>query len=162
MRKKLLFAAMAVCLVLASACHFRDNSQVPVITVSGGLRPTISFTPDAAYELRVYEGSEDGDGFGVLWSARGPGGFENILLFESARKLSRQILVVQEDERRTLSLQIHDDPLHQITYAISVMDHILVKGGATGMGATEPISRRCVTRAGARAAASRATREPML
>ena len=79
MRKKLLFAAMAVCLVLASACHFRDNRQVPVITVSGGLRPTISFTPDAAYELRVYEGSEDGDGFGVLWSARGPGGFENNL-----------------------------------------------------------------------------------
>lgn len=55
-------------------------------------------------------------------------GVENILLFESARKLSRQILVVQEDERRTLSLKIHDDPLHQITYAISVMDHILVKG----------------------------------
>lgn len=55
-------------------------------------------------------------------------GVENILLFESARKLSRQMLVVQEDERRTLSLQIHDDPLHQITYAVSVIDHILVKG----------------------------------
>ncbi|MBP8002601.1 MAG: hypothetical protein KA338_25380 [Chloroflexi bacterium] len=55
-------------------------------------------------------------------------GVENILLFESARKLSRQILVVQEDERRALSLQIHDDPLHRITYAISILDHILVKG----------------------------------
>ncbi len=79
MRRMLLFGAVAVCLMLVSACHLRDNSQVPVITVSGGLRPIISFTPDAAYELRVYEGSEDGDGFGVLWSARGPGGFENNL-----------------------------------------------------------------------------------
>lgn len=59
--------------------HFRDESQVPVITVSGGLRPVITFTPDTAYELNVYEGSEDGDGFGVIWYARGPGGFENNL-----------------------------------------------------------------------------------
>jgi hypothetical protein len=59
--------------------HFWDNSQVPIITVSGGLRPTISFTPDAAYELNVYQGSEDGDGFGVIWYASGPGGFENKL-----------------------------------------------------------------------------------
>jgi hypothetical protein len=59
--------------------HFWDESQVPVITVSGGLRPIITFTPDAAYELNVYEGNEDGDGFGVIWHARGPGGYENNL-----------------------------------------------------------------------------------
>jgi hypothetical protein len=59
--------------------HPWDEREVPVISISGGLRPTISFTPDSAYELSVYEGSENGDGFGVLWNARGPGGFENNL-----------------------------------------------------------------------------------
>ena len=59
--------------------HFWDDSQVPVITVSDGLRPVITFTPDMAYELNVYEGTEDGNGFGVIWVARGSGGFENHL-----------------------------------------------------------------------------------
>jgi hypothetical protein len=59
--------------------HRWDERQVPVISVSDGLRPAISFIPDQAYELHVYEGSENGDGFGVLWHATGPGGFENNL-----------------------------------------------------------------------------------
>lgn len=59
--------------------HLWDDSQVPIITVSEGLNPVFTFTPDAAYELNVYEGSEDGDGLGVLWNARGPGSFENNL-----------------------------------------------------------------------------------
>ena len=83
-----LLAVVVICLVLAGAAwlvvrqmgiHLWDDNQVPVITVSSGLRPIISFTPDAAYSLSVYEGSEDGDGFGVIWHARGPGGFENNL-----------------------------------------------------------------------------------
>lgn len=91
LKKVLIFGlvvGVAVCLVLVAGAwlaaqqmgiHFRDDSQVPVITVSSGLRPAISFTPDAAYELNVYEGAEDGDGFGVIWHATGPGGFENNL-----------------------------------------------------------------------------------
>ena len=47
--------------------------------MGSGLRPVISFTPDTAYNLSVYEGSEDGDGFGVIWHATGPGSFENNL-----------------------------------------------------------------------------------
>ena len=59
--------------------HCYDESQVPVITVGEGLHPVISWTPDTAYELKVYEGTEDGDGFGVIWYARGPGGYDNNL-----------------------------------------------------------------------------------
>lgn len=91
MNKVLIFglvAVLVVCLALAAGVwlvaqqmgiHLPDKSQVPVITVSGGLRPTISFTPDTAYELNVYEGDKDGDGFGVIWHATGPGGYENNL-----------------------------------------------------------------------------------
>lgn len=83
-----LLAVVVVCLVLAAGAwlaakqmgiHFWDDSQAPVITVSRGLRPVISFVPETAYELNVYEGSEDGDGFGVIWNAKGPGSFENNL-----------------------------------------------------------------------------------
>lgn len=91
MKNVLIFALVAlvvICLFLAGfawwvardmGIHLWDDSQVPVITVSNGLRPTISFTPGAAYSLSVYEGSEDGDGFGALWEVTRPGGFENNL-----------------------------------------------------------------------------------
>lgn len=84
-----LLVVMVTCLVLAGAAwlaarqmglHLWDEGQVPSITVSGGLRPVISFAPSSAYELFVYEGSADGDGFGAIWYANGPGGFENNLL----------------------------------------------------------------------------------
>jgi hypothetical protein len=83
-----LVTIVVICIIVAGAVwlvgrqmgiHRWDDSQVPVISVSGGLRPVIAFTPGVAYELNVYKGSEDGDGFGVLWSARGPGGYENNL-----------------------------------------------------------------------------------
>ena len=64
-------------------------------------------------------------------------GSENITLFESTRKLSRQLLAVQEQERKKLSRQIHDDPLQEITYATSVIDQIVAeasqKGGLTAV-----------------------------
>ena len=75
-------------LLLLCACNPFDDSRVPVITVSKGLRPVISWTPAAAYELRVYAGSEDGDRSDVIarqgvispvWYASGPGGYENAL-----------------------------------------------------------------------------------
>lgn len=59
--------------------HFWDDSQLPIITVSNGLRPTITFEPEQAYTLTVYEGSENKDGLDVLWSARGSSAYENDL-----------------------------------------------------------------------------------
>ena len=83
-----LLAVGVICLVLAGGAglvawqmgiHLWDNNQAPAIIVGSGLRPVISFTPDTAYNLSVYEGSEDGDGFGTIWHATEPGGFENNL-----------------------------------------------------------------------------------
>jgi signal transduction histidine kinase len=54
-------------------------------------------------------------------------GTENVLLFESARKMARQMLVVREQERKRVSMQLHDEPLHQVTYATTVLDHMLTK-----------------------------------
>ena len=68
--------------LLADACkgwHLRDDAQVPVVAVGKGVRPVISWTPGEAYELHVYEGSEDKNGFGVLWTAKMGGGCENEL-----------------------------------------------------------------------------------
>lgn len=75
-------------LLLASACNPFDEGEVPVISVGNGLRPTIAWTPEAAYELRVYAGDKDGDRSDVIerqgvvapaWYAKGPGGYENAL-----------------------------------------------------------------------------------
>ncbi|MEZ5536185.1 MAG: hypothetical protein R3F02_11260 [Thiolinea sp.] len=52
--------------------HAFDESQVPKIQVSPGTRPVISWTPEQAYSLNVYAGTEDGDGLNVLWQARSP------------------------------------------------------------------------------------------
>jgi hypothetical protein len=72
---------MAAGLLLAACAglHLYDKSQEPVITVGSGLRPVITWTPAEAYELNVYEGSEDGNGFGVTWTVRGGGDFANNL-----------------------------------------------------------------------------------
>jgi hypothetical protein len=70
---------VALIAVGCAGMHSFDDDEVPVITVGKGLRPVISWTPDAAWELSVYEGAEDGDGFGVIWSAKANGGYENNL-----------------------------------------------------------------------------------
>jgi signal transduction histidine kinase len=54
-------------------------------------------------------------------------GIENIYLFDSTRKQSRQRLIVQEEERKNLSRQLHDDPLQRVTYAISIIDQLLAR-----------------------------------
>jgi hypothetical protein len=74
-----LFTFIAWLVAGCGGIHLYDQSQVPVISVGEGLRPVISWTPEAAYELNVYEGAEDGDGFGVIWTAKMGGGFENSL-----------------------------------------------------------------------------------
>ena len=74
--------------LVIAGCNPFDEGQVPVLTVSKGLRPTIAWTPEAAYELRVYAGGKDGDRSEVIekqglvapvWYAKGPGGYENSL-----------------------------------------------------------------------------------
>lgn len=51
-------------------------------------------------------------------------GSENITLFETARFLSRQALVVREQERKQLAARIHDDPLQIITYAAHELERV--------------------------------------
>lgn len=70
---------MSLALAATLACNFYDRSQVPAVTVGKGLRPEISWAPSPAYQLMVYEGEKDGNGFGVIWSAAGSGGYENLL-----------------------------------------------------------------------------------
>ena len=53
-------------------------------------------------------------------------GSENITLFETARFLSRQALVVRQQERKQLAARIHDDPLQQITYAAHELDQFVL------------------------------------
>jgi hypothetical protein len=82
-RTALLLVLFVCASLILSGCagwHPYDESQVPIITVGPGLQPVISWTPSEAYELHVYEGTEDGDGFGVLWTAKMGGGYENSLL----------------------------------------------------------------------------------
>lgn len=82
-KKLFLYTWIALLAMLLNGCatgiHPFDQSQVPVISVSAGLTPTISFTPSPAYILRLYEGSEDKDGLGVFWQANGGDGYENNL-----------------------------------------------------------------------------------
>jgi signal transduction histidine kinase len=54
-------------------------------------------------------------------------GAENISLFEAARKMAWQMQVVREQERKHLSMKLHDDPLHQVTYAKTILDMTLAK-----------------------------------
>ncbi len=77
--KNFLFPPFLLLLVGCAGMHGFDESQVPVVTVGSGVRPVISWTPAAAYELNLYEGSKDGDGIGAIWTARGGAGYENNL-----------------------------------------------------------------------------------
>jgi hypothetical protein len=71
--------ALALAVLGAAGCNVFDQAQVPVISVGKGLRPEISWTPELAYQLTVYEGDRDGNGFGAIWSASVGGGYENRL-----------------------------------------------------------------------------------
>lgn len=64
-------------------------------------------------------------------------GSENITLFEATLRLSRDRLAFQEQERRKLSQQIHDDPLQQITYATTILDQVVRQ--APEVSATYPL-----------------------
>lgn len=73
-------SALSLLLIVGCAgMHGFDERQVPVVNVGPGLQPVISWTPVEAYELNMYEGTKDGDGFGVIWTARGGGDYDNLL-----------------------------------------------------------------------------------
>ena len=78
-RVALLPAALACALAAFASCRRFDQSQVPVVTVGKGPLPEISWSPSPAYQLHVYEGDQDGNGFGVIWFAAGSGGYQNLL-----------------------------------------------------------------------------------
>lgn len=59
---------------------------------------------------------------------------ENITLFETTRALSRQSLVVREQERKQLAALIHDDPLQQITYATNVLEQKVITPSESSLG----------------------------
>lgn len=58
-------------------------------------------------------------------------GSENIFLFEAARKLSRKMMVIREEERKQVSLEIHDEPLQRIIFGLVVIDQLLSSAGAS-------------------------------
>lgn len=76
---RILWLCSLLSLLTAGCLNRFDSRQVPVITVSEGLHPVITWTPPDAFELHVYEGAEDGDGLGALWTARMGGDFANTL-----------------------------------------------------------------------------------
>ncbi len=69
-----------ICVSCIEGIHPFDKTQIPVITVSSGLQPTISFSPSPSYLLRIYEGAEDKDGFDVYWETRNGDAYENDLV----------------------------------------------------------------------------------
>lgn len=78
--KTLMIAIIALTLLVGcSGLSLYDKTQEPVVSVGTGLQPEISWTPAEAYEMNVYAGTEDGNGFGVLWTAKMGDGYENSL-----------------------------------------------------------------------------------
>lgn len=49
---------------------------------------------------------------------------ENIYLFESTRRLSREVMAAQAQERRKVAAQIHDDPMQQLVFVTSLVDQV--------------------------------------
>lgn len=50
---------------------------------------------------------------------------ENLYLFEATRQFSRKLLLAQENERKQLSRQLHDEPLQRITYVTTLINRLL-------------------------------------
>ncbi len=63
-------------------------------------------------------------------------GGDNIQLFAAARALSEQLRVVREQERRRLSLQIHDEPLQRVAYVVNMLDQALAGRAAPRLAAS--------------------------
>jgi signal transduction histidine kinase len=86
--------------------------------------------------LVVSRPGQDGyfDAQQVLFLIRAAGALgiacQNLYLFESTRRLSRDLLAAQKDERQRLASQIHDDPLQRITYVTTILDQIVANPAA--------------------------------
>ena len=71
MTKALTRLGLAVLVIGLGGCDSNpfDQTQVPIVTVSGGDAPVISWTPEGALLVRVYRGAEAGDGYtpDLIW-----------------------------------------------------------------------------------------------
>jgi hypothetical protein len=77
---RLLLLAALVLWMGCGGWHRYDKSEEPVVEVSRGLRPVISWMPNTAFTLHVYEGAEQADSdLDAIWSANGGGGWANAL-----------------------------------------------------------------------------------
>ena len=60
--------------------HRFDHSKVPIISVSKGQNPTISWTPPNAYQIGIDEGDQVGNGsIGEIWNKGRRTGYSNKL-----------------------------------------------------------------------------------
>ena len=73
---------------------------------------------------------------------------ENIYLFEATRNLSMQALAIREEERRQLSLQIHDTPLQQVTFVAHTVDQLLAKLSDDGQSPVDGEVRTALEKTG--------------
>lgn len=72
-----------ICILLISTgcgIHRFDQDQVPVISISGGQYPVISWVPPNAYQISIYKGIKAGDGsIGEIWNKGRNTGYQNKL-----------------------------------------------------------------------------------
>ncbi|MCK5895933.1 MAG: hypothetical protein KAG20_03950 [Cocleimonas sp.] len=75
-------AALLSILLITTGCgiHRFDQSEVAVISVGSGQRPTVSWTPPNAYQVGLYKGEKAGDGsIGEIWNKGRQTGYSNKL-----------------------------------------------------------------------------------
>lgn len=81
-RKIYLIFTLINIMVMQTGCsiHRFDQSEVPVVSVSKGQNPTISWTPPNAYQIGIYEGDKAGNGsIGEVWNKGRHTGYNNKL-----------------------------------------------------------------------------------
>ena len=104
----------AILFLLSLSCHRYDPKEQPVVKVSSGLRPEISWDPPNAWRIQVYKGPFDGDGFNVLWSCtanRYANEINSPVVYgePSANAYGQSAPPLEEGEIYTIVVYRHDD-----------------------------------------------------
>jgi len=82
MDRKICSIFLMIIVVMGTGCgvHRFDQSEVPVVSVSKGQNPIVSWTPPDAYQIGLYEGNKAGDGsMGEIWNIGRNTGYSNKL-----------------------------------------------------------------------------------